>query len=104
MSSCGHMTTECDIVCKHVAEGQRPILYVWRYADNGQWSYNCGFDDHEAGEGYVGICRDCGSIKLSELPNFPMIEAGQEAWRERSEDSNWHVAEILEENHDHNNH
>lgn len=90
MSGCPHDSDSFDIVCKHVAEGDRQPLYVWRYKDNGQLGYNCGFDDHPEGESYVPLCSHCGAELLTKW-GVPKVDPGYEAWKADLNETAWQL-------------
>ncbi len=91
-----HEHTTFDIACRHVAENERAILYVWRYSD-GQFGMSCGHDDHPEISSWVTLCRACVVKKLPEFDIMEQLQPLQEAARDNPDQREWTVGAFVEE-------
>ncbi len=82
------------IICRHIVDGERPILYVSHDEDDGMWQFLCG-GDHETDEAllvslkYVfELDRSVGALKDMPCGCYATREHEDEEWmiRERNTD------------------
>jgi hypothetical protein len=82
-----------DLACRHVAEGERPVLYAWRYED-GMFGFNCGYDDHPKNNSYVPLCRECTVEKMPEFRMLRELEPGNDASRDAESNVEWKIGKM----------
>lgn len=66
--------TAC-IVCTHVMEGERPILYALHNAEDGFWQFLCGENDHHTDDSYKLISLEEATIidaSINDVCNLPV--------------------------------
>ena len=68
------------ILCKHIARGEQPILYVSHDEDDGMWQFLCN-EEHTIEDLMLVTLKQAYELdpSIGEIKDLPL---GKEAWRE----------------------
>ena len=71
------------ILCKHIARGEQPILYVSHDEDDGMWQFLCN-EEHTIEDLMLVTLKQAYELdpSIGEIKDLPL---GKEAWREHSQ-------------------
>ena len=77
-------------MCRHVQDGQLPVLQVVRHHD-GFWDFTCGTEEHPEIDAFVGLCGDCNMRHLKEYQMLQDLKPGEWARRESGDSREWEI-------------
>ena len=77
-------------VCVHVADEGRPVLAVFRHADD-FWTFSCGLPDHPTADAWLGLGPEALSDLRAAHPLAARLDRARMAWREKDGDETWRI-------------
>jgi hypothetical protein len=73
------------LICSHVFNGDRPVLFAYREED-GFWTFTCGGTDHNDREDVVPVCHGCALDENDLRRDLGALQPGYEASRASVDD------------------
>ena len=83
-------------VCVHVAEQGRPVLAVFRHADD-FWSFSCGLPDHPDADSWLGLGPQALADLRAAHPLVARLDRARMAWRDKDGDDVWRIEALPED-------